>query len=331
MSSLKVGIQLTQNPKKYKYLLSVLKSELHTTSGLEFVHIPTDEKLTKMIPELDILTTYHIKETSFANATAQLKWIHFGVAGLEHSLFPDILKSKTIITNASGVHAGPVSEFVMSAILYFAKRFKDCQKFMQTKNWTQWQVAKQMVQLKGKTIGIIGFGSLGKAIAKKTKAFDMKVIATRRLQKKLEHKKTVDELIPVSNLSHLLKNSDFVVIACPLTPVTKNMIGKRELSEMKSTAFIINIARGEIINEAALINALQNKTLAGAALDVFKKEPLPKESPLFALDNVFLSPHISGNFPEYQHDVMVQFADNLNRYLAGKDLKNRVCKKRLYQ
>ena len=330
MSSLKVGIQLTQNPEKYKYLLSVLKSELHTISGLEFVHIPTDEKLTKMIPELDILTTYHIKETSFANATAQLKWIHFGIAGLEHSLFPDILKSKTIITNASGVHAGPVSEFVMSAILYFAKRFKDCQKFMQTKNWTQWQVAKQMVQLKGKTIGIIGFGSLGKAIAKKAKAFDMKVIATRRLQKKVEHKKTVDELIPVSNLSHLLKNSDFVVIACPLTPVTKNMIGKRELSEMKSTAFIINIARGEIINEAALINALQNKTLAGAALDVFEKEPLPKESPLFVLDNVFLSPHISGNFPEYQHDVMVQFADNLNRYLAGKDLKNRVCKKRLY-
>ena len=330
MSSLKVGIQLTQNPEKYKYLLSVLKSELHTTSGLEFVHIPTDEKLTKAIPELDILTTYHIKETSFTCATNRLKWIHFGIAGLEHSLFPDILKSKTIITNASGVHAGPVSEFVLSAILYFAKRFKDCYEFIQTTNWTQWEVAKQMVQLKGKTIGIIGFGSLGKAIAKKAKAFDMKVIATRRLQKKVEHKKTVDELIPVSNLSHLLKNSDFVVIACPLTPVTKNMIGKRELSEMKSTAFIINIARGEIINETALIKALQNKTIAGAALDVFEKEPLPKESPLFALDNVFLSPHISGNFPEYQHDVMVQFADNLNRYLAGKDLKNRVCKKRLY-
>ena len=330
MSSLKVGIQLTQNPEKYKYLLFVLKSELYTTSGLEFVHIPTDEKLTKMIPELDILTTYHIKETSFANATAQLKWIHFGIAGLEHSLFPDILKSKTIITNASGIHAGPLSEFVMSAILYLAKRFKDCQKFMNTKNCTQWEVAKQMVQLKGKTIGIIGFGSLGKAIAKKAKAFDMRVIATRRLQKKVDYKKTVDELIPISKLSHLLKNSDFVVVACPLTPLTRGMIGKKELTRMNSSSFIINIARGEIINEAALINALQNKTLAGAALDMFEKEPLSKESPLFALDNVFLSPHISGNFPEYQHDVMVQFADNLNRYLAGKDLKNRVCKKRLY-
>jgi len=330
MSSLKVGIQLTQNPEKYKYLLSVLKSELHTTSGLEFVHITTDEKLTKMIPELDILTTYHIKETSFSNAIGQLKWIHFGVAGLEHSLFPKLLKSKITITNASGVHAGPVSEFVMSTILYFAKQFKDCQKFMQTKNWTQWQVAKQMVQIKGKTIGIIGFGSLGKAIAKKAKAFDMRVIATRRLQKKVEHKKTVDELIPISKLNHLFKNSDFVVVACPLTPLTRGMIGKKELTRMNSSSFIINIARGEIINEAALIKALQNKTIAGAALDVFEKEPLPKESPLFALDNVFLSPHISGNFPEYQHDVMVQFADNLNRYFAGKNLKNRVCKKRLY-
>ena len=330
MTNFKIGIQLTENLEKYKTLLSILKSELRSTDELKFIHIPTGEELNDILPELDILTTYNIKETSFTRATDRLKWIHFGVAGLENSLFPEILKSKTIITNASGVHAGPVSEFVMSAILYFAKRVKDCHEFMQTTNWTQWEVAKQMVQLKGKTIGIIGFGSLGMAIAKKAKAFDMKVIATRRLQKKVEHKKTVDELIPVSNLSHLLKNSDFVVIACPLTPVTKNMIGKRELSEMKSTAFIINIARGEIINEAALINALQNKTLAGAALDVFEKEPLPKESPLFALDNVFLSPHISGNFPEYQHDVMVQFADNLNRYLAGKDLKNRVCKKRLY-
>ena len=327
---MRIGIQLTKNPEKYKTLLSILKSALKTTNNLEFIHIPTDEELKLIIPELDILTTYHIKETSFTHATNRLKWIHFGVAGLEYSLFSDILKSKTIITNASGVHAGPVSEFVMSAILYFAKRFKDCYEFMQTTNWTQWEVAKQMVQLKGKTVGIIGFGSLGMAIAKKAKAFDMKVIATRRLQKKVEHKKTVDELIPISKLSHLLKNSDFVVVACPLTPITIGMIGKRELSTMKSSAIIINIARGEIINEAALIKALQNKTIAGAALDVFQKEPLPKESPLFALDNVFLSPHISGNFPEYQHDVMVQFADNLNRYLAGKDLKNRVCKKRLY-
>ena len=327
---MRIGIQLTKNPGKYKTLLSVLKSELYTTNGLEFIHILTDEDLAHILSNLDILTTYHINKISFACATDRLKWIHFGVAGLENNLFSDLLKSKTIITNASGIHAGPVSEFVIAAILYFSKRFKDSQEFMQTRTWKQWEVAKQMIQLKGKTLGIIGFGSLGKAIAKKAKAFNMKVIATRRLQKKVENKKIVDELIPVSNLSHLLKNSDFVVIACPLTPLTKSMISKKELSQMKSSAFIINIARGAIINEVALIEALKSKTIAGAALDVFDIEPLPKESPLFTLDNVFLSPHISGNFLEYQHEVVVQFSDNLNRYLSGKDLKNRVCKKRLY-
>ena len=104
----------------------------------------------------------------------------------------------------------------------------------------------------------------------------------------------------------------------------------KELAKMKSSAFIINIARGAIIDEVALINALQSNEIAGAGLDVFSTEPLDKKSPLFELENVFLSPHISGNFPEYQHDVVLQFADNLNRFLAEKDLKNRVCKKRLY-
>ena len=327
---MRIGIQLTKNPEKYKTLLSVLKSKLDTTNGLEFIHIPTDEDLKNILSNLDILTTYHIKKISFSCATDRLKWIHFGSAGLEDKLFFELLQSKIIITNASGIHAGPVSEFVIAAILYFSKRFKDSQEFMQTTIWKQWEVAKQMIQLKSKTVGIIGFGSLGRAIAKKAKAFDMKVIATRRLQKKIEYKKTVDELIPVSNMSHLLKNSDFIVIACPLTPLTKCMISKKEFSQMKSSAFVINIARGAIINEAALIDALESKTIAGAALDVFDIEPLPKESPLFALNNVFLSPHISGNFPEYQHEVVVQFADNLNRYLSGKDLNNRVCKKRLY-
>ncbi len=330
MTNLKIGIQLTKNPKKYQYLQTVLNSEVTSSKGLEFIYIPTNEDLKRVITHLDILTTYYLPEEIFMHDNGNLKWVHFGNAGIEQSLHPALIKSKTIITNASGVHAGPVSEFVMSVILYFAKRIKDCHYFMHIKKWTQWEVARQMVQLKGKTIGIIGYGSLGKAIAKKAKAFDMKVIATRRLQKKVEQKKTVDELIPISQLKHLLKNSDFVVIACPLTSHTKCMIGKKQLSQMKSIAFIINIARGEIINEAALIKALQNKSIAGAALDVFKKEPLSKDSPLFALDNVFLSPHISGNFPEYQHDVVVQFAENLNRYLAGKGLKNRVCKKKLY-
>jgi phosphoglycerate dehydrogenase-like enzyme len=327
---MKIGIQLTKNPERYKALLSVLKTELITSEGLEFIHIPTDEELQQILPDLDILIAYHMSEQSFIYASRRLKWIHFGAAGIEHSLFPGILKSKTIITNASGVHAGPVSEFVFGMILFMIKQFRGCEKFRADQLWTQWDLARQTIQIKGKVIGIIGFGALGKAIAQKAKAFDMTVIATRRLQKKTEVKKTVDELIPLDQLDHLLAESDFVVVACPLTPLTKGMIGKKELSQMKPTAFIINIARGAIIDQPVLIDSLQNKVIAGAALDVFEQEPLPTESLLFSLDNVFLSPHISGNFPEYQYDVVVQFANNLNRFMAGKSLKNRVCKKRLY-
>ena len=330
MSSIKIGIQLTKNLEKYNNLLSILKSELTNTNGLEFIHIPTDEILYKVIPELDILTTYDITDKAFDYATERIKWIHFGAAGIEHSLFSEILKSKTIITNASGIHAGPVSEFVIGMILYFAKQLKGCEQFIKDKKWTQWELAKKTFQLKGKTVGIVGFGSIGKAVAKKAKAFDMNVIATRRLQKNMVHKKTVDDLIPISQLGYLLESSDFVVIACPLTPQTNGMIGKNELSKMQKTALIINVARGKIIDESALINALQNNSIAGAALDVFEKEPLPENNQLFELNNVLLSPHISGNYPEYQHDVVVQFADNMNRFMIGKALKNRVCKKRMY-
>ena len=158
----------------------------------------------------------------------------------------------------------------------------------------------------------------------------MNVIATRRLQKKVESNKFVDQLIPTSDLKVLLKNSDYVVISCPLTPLTTNLISLKELKLMKENAIIINIARGQIINQDDLIDALENKIISGAALDVFAKEPLEESSKLFNLDNVIISPHISGNYSNYQKDMIDQFADNLNRFVLGKALKNRVCKKRLY-
>lgn len=327
---MKIGLQLNQNQEKYSTLTSILKSKLYKKNGITFLQIGNDDDLKTKIDSLDILVAYKINEKIFSHSSKTLKWVHLGSAGIEQSLFPEILKSKTIITNASGIHAGPVSEFVMGMILYFSKQFLGCEKFKSNQKWAQWELARKTIQLKNKTIGIIGFGEIGKSIAQKAKAFDMKVIATRRLQKKIENKKIVDELIPLSELTYLLKNSDYIVVACPLTPLTNGMISKAELGKMKSSAFIINIARGAIIDESALIHALKENKIAGAGLDVFENEPLDKDNPLFELDNVFLSPHISGNFPEYQHDVVVQFAENLNRYLSGKSLKNRVCKKRLY-
>ena len=330
MNNLKIGLQLTKDYNKFCNFKSILLNNVCKTLDLEIVFINSDCLLKQVIPELDILATYRLKESTFNYASKKLKWIHFGAAGIEHSLFPQIINSKVIITNASGIHALPVSEFAIGMILFMAKQFRGCEIFKKDFIWSQWELAKKIIQLKNKTVGIIGFGSLGKAIAKKAKLFDMNVIATKRLQKTIVKKQLADKLIPLDNLDYLLNSSDFVVIACPLTPLSKGMIGEKEIKQMKSTAFIINVSRGSIIVENELIQCLKDKIIAGAALDVFEKEPLDSNSELFKLDSIFLSPHISGNFPEYQHDVIIQFSENLKQFVNGNTLKNRVCKRRMY-
>ena len=325
-----VGLHLTKNDDKYLKLVNHLQDQLNHPELFNFIKLSSEEDIEKNISQLNILHCYEIKNHFFSKADSNLKWIQIGAAGIEKSLFKEVLKSKVIITNASGIHADPVSEYVMSVMLYFSKMLFDFQIFKDTKNWSQWDIAKKTIQLKGKTVGIIGYGSIGKGIGKKAKAFGMDVIATRRLQKKVESKKFVDQLIPTSQLDTLLKLSDYVIISCPLTPLTQGLIELKELNLMKKNAIIINVARGQIINEEDLIYALENKMIGGAALDVFAKEPLSENSKLFNLDNVLISPHVSGNYQNYQIDMINQFADNLNRFAADKALKNRVCKKRLY-
>ena len=324
-----VGLQITKNEEKYNYLLKILKNSLDHKGSYNFFHIKNDESLFKLCNDLNILACYSLKKNIFDYNIDHLKWIHFGSAGIFSSLHTELLKSKIIVTNAKGIHAAPVSEFVFGAMLYFSKKFDGCKEFMKTREWSQWPLARNMVQLSGKTVGIIGYGKIGKAIGKRAKVFGMRAIATRRLQKKIEKSSSL-ELIPTSEINYLYKESDFVVVACPLTHLTKEMVGLPAFRIMKKNSIIVNIARGQIIKEKDLIKALTTNMIGGAFLDVFENEPLEKESKLFDLNNVMLSPHISGNFPEYQKDMIIQFANNLNKYHANKSLTNRVCKKRLY-
>jgi len=326
---LNVGLHLTKNPEKYKKLLNLLISKIDNPKKINFIQLSTTKDITKAINQLNILHCYQIKPFFF-KSIKNLKWIQIGASGVEKSLFNDVLNSKVIITNASGINAIPVSEYVFSCIFYFSKCIFDFIKFKQNRDWLQWDIVKQTMQIQYQTLGIIGYGSLGKAIAQKAKAFNMQVIATRRLQKKNEKKKYVDQLLPPSSLNILLKQSDYIVISCPLTPLTKNLIKLKEFKVMKKNAIIINVARGEIINENDLIYAIKNKIIKGAALDVYSNEPLKKNNKLFQLNNVLLSPHVAGNYKGYQNDMINHFAENLNRFILNKPLKNRICKKRLY-
>lgn len=325
-----IGLNITQNPSKFDFFLNKIKNKTHNYKQCNFINVSDSLKLKSNINELDVLLTYNISPEIFKYASNKLKWIHFGVAGVEESLFQNIINSKTILTNCSGIHAGPVSEFIMASILYYSKRFKECHDFKLNKQWKQWAIAKTMIQLKNKKLGIIGYGEIGKATAKLAKQFGMHIIATKRLQKHISSNRYVDQLIPLSEIKTLYEDSDFIAITCPLTPLTKNMISYKQFKLMKDNAYVINISRGAVLDDNALIYALDNCQISGAAIDVFSTEPIDSNHPFFNYDNLFLSPHISGNFPEYQSDMIDQFCDNLLRFLNDKSLKNRICKKHFY-
>ena len=323
-----IGLQITKNKIKYDKLLKLFPLEI--LKSINFIHIKDDNSLKNYISDLDALVCYEINRNIFINRGKKLKWIHIGAAGIEDSLHNEVIKSNVIITNAKGIHVNPVSEYVICCMLYFAKNFNEFYNFKINRFWNQWELAKNMSQLSGKTVGILGFGCIGKAIAKKAKAFDMNVIATRRLQKKVESKKIVDRLVPISDIDVIFKESDYVVVACPLTPLTHNLVDQLKFKLMKKDSVFINISRGKIVNETHLISFLKKKFIKGAALDVFTDEPLNSKSELYDLDNVIISPHVSGNFPEYQSEMIKQYSIILQRFLDKKTLINRVCKKRLY-
>jgi phosphoglycerate dehydrogenase-like enzyme len=197
---------------------------------------------------------------------------------------------------------------------------KQAPRFMRQQAEYQWK-RFYVTDLSRCTLGLIGLGSIGQRVAQNARSFGMRVIATRRTLTK-EFIPEIDELVPRDRLEYLLKESDFVVLALPLTPATRNYIGERELRVMKPSAFLINISRGGLLDESALIDALQEQRLAGAGLDAFQMEPLPPENPLWHMDGVIITPHIGGLSPYLVENANRLFMENLRRYLIGKPLLN---------
>jgi phosphoglycerate dehydrogenase-like enzyme len=249
----------------------------------------------------------------------KLRWIQAMSAGVD-TLPEEIRNSPVVVTNVSGIHAVPIAEFILQYMLMFAKRAPLCFQLKQEQRYERFFPET----LTGKTAGIIGLGSIGRETARLAKSFHMRVLASHRTAKPGEKARYVDEVLTRAELPHLLEACDFVVLAVPLTAETAKLIGPEELRLMRREAYLINIARGGVVDEAALIQALEEHTIAGAALDVFATEPLPRESRLWDLPNVIFSPHVSGTMPDYTARTTDVFCENLTRYLAGKRLLHRV-------
>ncbi len=255
-----------------------------------------------------------------------LHWIQQDFAGSDWLLnFPDIIEMNFILTNASGVHAIPIAEHILAMMLALARDFP--YSFQKQHNH-HWGRRARVIELEGATLGVIGLGKIGEKTAEKARGLNMRVLAMRRNPERSSP--YVDQMYGTEGLHELLAQSDWVVIAAPMTPETKGMIGEKELKDMKQSAYIINIARGSIIQEDILIRALQEGWIAGAGLDVFEKEPLPEDSPLWDMENVILTGHFAGSTPFYFDRVLEIFLENLRRYRSGEPLINVVDKQRGY-
>jgi len=233
------------------------------------------------------------------------------------------------VTNARGVHGDRMAEFALGAILFLANRFDIAVRGQFEKQWRQKEMIKTRFAVAGKTVGIMGMGAIGTAIAKWCAAHGMRVMGLRR-DSSLPKPEFVTEIFSTNQIDEFLRGADFVVLTLPLTPATHGFLSAERLAAMKSGAYLINIGRGQLVDEAALIDKLRERKLAGAVLDVFQTEPLPADHPFWQMDNVFVTPHISGNFAEYVDRVGEQFAENLARYVRGEALFNVVEKKRGY-
>jgi D-2-hydroxyacid dehydrogenase (NADP+) len=253
----------------------------------------------------------------------RLKWIQTVSAGVDRALTPEIAASAVTLTNVSGIHAVPISELVFTLMLSFAKNSVRLQHNQSHKIWERTTSAT----LEGKTLGILGLGHIGRRIASLGQAFGMRVVATRRHVRQMGRARDVERVYPRQQLPALLAECDYVVDCLPSTPETVHLIGEKELRSMKPSAFLINIGRGSTIDEAALIQALREKRIAGAGLDTFQKEPLAPDSPLWEMPNVIVTPHIAGATDDYMTKANAIFCRNLRLYLAGQGLTNVVNKK----
>jgi phosphoglycerate dehydrogenase-like enzyme len=282
-------------------------------------------ELDALLADTEVLFGFVPPKNVIARAP-KLKWMQVTSAGVDRHQGTEIWQSDVILTGVSGIHATPIGEFVLGLMLMFAKNTPLSFKMKQTRNWQRYMSGT----LRGKTVGIIGLGNIGGEVARLAKAFDMKVIATRRSTKAAGKARNVDLLLPPTRMKELLGVSDYVVLTLPLTPETTHIIGDAEFKAMKPTARIINIGRGGLINQEALLRALNAKLIAGAGLDVTTPEPLPKDSRLWDFDNVILSPHISGGMEDYMLRAAELFCNNLERYLNGRKLLNMIDRKKGY-
>ena len=246
-----------------------------------------------------------------------LRWVHAIGAGVEN-LCQDVAGTEVRVTN-SHVHGDAIADHVFAFILAHTRRLREAHEFQAARRW----VHRELVgtPLAGRTIGVLGLGTIGASVARRAVAFGMRVVGTKRHPTPIPG---VERVLPPEEIDAVLREASVLAMTLPLTPETEGILGPRELALLPEGAFVVNIGRGGQIDEAALVAALRSGHLGGAGLDVFADEPLPPDNPLWEAPRVMITPHVAGDFPGYMDRMLPLFCENLRRYLAGQPLQNAV-------
>jgi phosphoglycerate dehydrogenase-like enzyme len=292
--------------------------------GARIVTLSREGLTDEPVDDVEVLLRGWLSSEAFDRLLARapnLKWVHSASAGVERALTPAALERGIVITNARGVFSRPIAEYVLMMILAVSRRLPGLLELQRERTWQP----LEGVELRDVTVGIVGLGSIGRAVGALATAFGCRVVAVRR---RSDAGAPDDEAGPLERvggpdtLPQLLAESDFVVLAAPLTPETENMIDADALESMKPTAWLINVARGRLVDERALVQALRDGRIGGAVLDTFRDEPLPESSPFYDLPNVIVTPHTSWASGRVLDRTVELCCDNLRRYAAGEPLLN---------
>lgn len=287
-----------------------------------------EAELEPLLAQAEVLFAFRFP-IEWLEKAPHLRCVQLASAGSDHMQDEGIFTRRPdlLLTTASGVHAIPISEHILAMILFFARKFNIAVRAQAAHEWKRFRGGEAA----GKTVCIVGYGPIGRRTAQLCCALGMTVLVVRAsIDEEQPGDEQVERFYPSSRLNAALSASDYVALAAPLTPDSRGMIGEAQFAAMKPEAVLINISRGELVDEGALVAALEGGRIAGAGLDVFAQEPLPESSPLWSMPNVLITPHNSGSNPYYNERAVAIFADNLARYMQGEPLKNKVDKERGY-
>ena len=297
---------------------------------MRVLDLPHYDRITPELPDTDVFVGLLLRPEQLREA-ARLKWVHTTSAGVGQLMYPEFRSSGVILTNASGVHAPAMAEHITGMILAMARDFPGAIRYQAQRKWAQqeiWDGPARPRELSGAVALIVGFGAVGRALAERLHGFGMHIWAVTRSGK--AETGLAERAFPAAELNDALRAADYVILAAPETPQTHHLIGAEQLAAMKRSAILVNVARGSLVDQAALIAALEKRAIGGAALDVATPEPLPPESPLWSLDNVFITPHTSGISERIWQRETELLISNLERWFRGELLRNRVDLERGY-